>query len=270
MRCGERLIDKPLFLARLSRVGFGSGFVLLSAILPGCVQSLPVLGDAAGTEPDTGSVQPAASQIAASPLRLADFAKSDIDQVTEIHITLIRKHLATLMRKLYKRNPRQWRGTNKPSAQFVVQRVFRATRVPDFIELKGHRSVDAIRLAFDDSYSGDRVLALISGLTDMVHKAYGEKREFYILDTLDPQKLYNSARNIELAAWLLRTRTDDKGQLLLMSHSIEEEDLNLSFERLFGKIISLQDTLAQIVAGRSNRTIRTVVQRMVGVVFLPI
>jgi hypothetical protein len=231
--------------------------------LGGCVQSAPVLDDSAD------SAQ-ASSQITAKPLRVQDFAKNDIDQVAEIHIALIREHLATLMRKLYKRNPRQWRGANKPSAEFMVQRVFRAARVPDFVELNGHRSVDAIRLAFDDSYSGDRVLALIAGLTAMVHKAYGEKREFYVLDTLDPQKLYNSARNIELAAWLLRTRTDEKGQLLVLSHSVGKEEINLSFERLFGKIISLQDTLAQIVAGRSNRTIRIVVQRMLGAVFLPI
>ena len=245
--------------ARLSRCAL----VLIGALLGGCVQSAPVLDDSAD------SAQ-ASSQITAKPLRVQDFAKNDIDQVTEIHIALIREHLATLMRKLYKRNPRQWRGANKPSAEFMVQRVFRAARVPDFVELKGHRSVDAIRLAFDDSYSGDRVLALIAGLTAMVHKAYGEKREFYVLDTLDPQKLYNSARNIELAAWLLRTRTDEKGQLLILSHSVGKEEINLSFERLFGKIISLQDTLAQIVAGRSNRTIRIVVQRMLGAVFLPI
>lgn len=266
IRSGKRPLDKPGYLVQLQRFGL----VLVGALLSGCVQSFPAFNDARGTAPVTVSAQPAPSPITAKPLRLKDFAKSDIDQVAEIHITLIREHLATLMRKLYKRNPHQWRGANKPSAEFVVQRVFRTARVPDFVELNGHRSIDAIRLAFDDSYSGDRVLALISGLTAMVHKAYGEKHEFYILDTLDPQKLYNSARNIELAAWLLRTRTNDKGQPLVLSHSGAKEEINLSFERLFGKIISLQDTLAQIVAGRSNRTVRTVVHRMVGAVFLPI
>jgi len=152
----------------------------------------------------------------------------------------------------------------------MVQRVFRGPRVPDFVALKGKRSVDAIRTAFDDAYPGDRVLALIAGLAAMVDRSYGDKREFFLLDSLDPQKLYNSARNIELAAWLLRTRTGPTGELLLLSHSLEGEAVNLSFERLFGKLISLQDTLAKVVAERSNRTIRTVVQRMMGAVFLPI
>jgi hypothetical protein len=240
------------------------------AFLSACVQSTttaPHGASAATGDPPSANTTPG---VTAKPLQLADFAKNDIDLIAEIHVALVREHLATLMRKLYKRNPRQWRGNNKPSAEFMVQRVFRAQRVPNVVELGGRRGVAAIRLAFDDNYNGDRVLALIAGLTDMVQRSYGGQREFYLLDTLDPQKLYNSARNIELAAWLLRTRTDATGMPLVLSHAIEDEPTNLSYERLFGKIISLQDTVAQIVAGRSNRTIRIVVQRMVGAVFLPI
>ncbi len=203
-------------------------------------------------------------------MRLADFAKSDIDQVAEIHLNEARDHLATLMRKLYRRNPSQWRRTGKPSAEFVVQRVFRGPRVPDFVELEGRRGVAAVRAALDPAYGGDRVLALGAGLADMLDSAYGGRREFFLLDTLDPQKLYNSARNIELAAWLLRTRTGADGRPLLLSHSLPDEPLNLSFERVVGKLISLQDTLAKIIAERSNRTIRTVTLRMVGAAFLPI
>lgn len=203
-------------------------------------------------------------------MRLADLAKSDIDQVAEIHLDEARNHLATLMRKLYRRNPAQWRSTGKPSAEFVVQRVFRGPRVPDFVELEGRRGVDAVRAALDPAYHGDRVLALGAGIADMLDSAYGGRREFFMTDTLDPQKLYNSARNIELAAWLLRTRTGADGQPLLLSHSLPDEPLNLSFERVVGKLISLQDTLAKISAERSNRTIRTVMQRVVGAAFLPI
>jgi len=90
------------------------------------------------------------------------------------------------------------------------------------------------------------------------------------MDSLDPQKLYNSARNIELAAWLLRTRTGASGEPLLLSHSLDGEPVNLSFERLFGKLIALQDTLAKVIAERSSRTIRTGVQGMASTVFLPI
>ena len=213
---------------------------------------------------------PASSDVPARPMRLADFAKSDVDQVAEIHLARTRDHLAELMRKLYRRNPSAWRDADRPSAEFMVQRVLRPQRVPDFLELGGRRDIDAVRLAFEPGYGGDRVLALVAGLASMVDKAYANKREFYLLDELDPQKLYNCARNIETAAWLLRSRTGSDERPLILSHSLHDEALNLSFERLFGMLVSLQDTLALIVAERSNRTIRTVVHRAVGAVFLPI
>jgi hypothetical protein len=240
--------------------------LLHCATLSACALQLPGAQDGTASHPPAN----AGAGVTAKPLQISDFAKSDVDQIAEIHLASVRAHLMTLMRKLYKRNPSQWRTHNKPSEEFMVQRVFRPARVPDFVELGGRRAVPAIRLAFDDSYQGDRVLALVAGLTEMVQQAYGGKREFYLIDSLDPQKLYNSARNIELAAWLLRTRMDNRGTPLVLSYGIGDEATNLSFERVFGKIISLQDTLAQIVAGRTNRTIRTVVQRMVGAVFLPI
>jgi hypothetical protein len=209
-------------------------------------------------------------EVPARPFSVQDLAKTDIDQVAEIHLSQSRDHLVALMRKLYRRNPSSWRDARRPSGEFMVQRVFRPARVPDFPELQGRRSVDAIRLAFEPDFSGDRVLAFVAGLASMLDAAYGDKREFFITDALDPQKLYNSARNIEIAAWLLRSRSADDGRPLILSHSLPDESLNLSIERLFGKLIALQDALAQLVAERSNRTIRTVVQRMVGAVFLPI
>jgi len=226
--------------------------VALAALLAGC------------------AAPPASDDVPARPFSIKDLAKTDVDQVSEIHLTQTRDHLATLMRKLYRRNPSAWRDADQPSAEFVVQRTFRPPAVPDFVALGGRRGVDAIRLAFDAPYAGDRVLAFVAGLASMVDAAYGDQREFFVTDTLDPQKLYNCARNIEIAAWLLRTRTGDDGRPLILSHSLPDEDLNLSFERLFGKLISLQDALALVIAERSNRTIKTVVQRMVGAVFLPI
>jgi len=203
--------------------------------------------------------------------RFGDLLKSDIDQVSDLHRRQARALLKQLMMKLYKRNPRQWRAHGKPSARFMLERVFRPRRVPDFTELNGRRGVACIRLAFKADYAGDRVLAFSAGLTAMLQKAYLDKHEFYLTDQLDAQKLYNSARNIEIAAWLLRTSRDPGGRLYLLSHSpAAGGDVNLSFERLFGKLIATQDNLAAIVAGRSRRTIKKVVQNMMGAVFLPI
>ncbi len=45
---------------------------------------------------------------------------------------------------------------------------------------------------------------------------------------------------------------------------------NLSFEREFGKLIAYQDTLALVMAQRTNRTIRRFSQALATAVFLPL
>ena len=204
------------------------------------------------------------------PFQVRDLAKSDIDIVAEIHLQQTMGQLRTLMDKLYKRNPQQWQRTGKPSAQFVIERVFRGTRVPAFVELGQTRGTTSIRLAFRPDYEGDRVLAFVAGLTSMIQLAFNDQREFFLVDELDPQKIYNSARNIEIAAWQLGTMRQSNGQLFLLSNSTDDEPRNLSFERLFGNLIAQQDVLALILAERSNRTLRKVIQRLAGAVFLPI
>jgi hypothetical protein len=104
----------------------------------------------------------------------------------------------------------------------------------------------------------------------MVFLAYNEKTEFYLTDQFDPQKLYNSARNIEIAAWKLANARDARGEPLLLSNEIAGDARNLSFEREFGKMIAYQDVMAQIAAQRTNRIIRRAVQTLATAVFLPI
>ena len=85
---------------------------------------------------------------------------------------------------------------------------------------------------------------------------------------LDAQKLYNSARNIELASWMIRTKYDCNNKLFLLSTG-DGNEVNISFERLFSKIINAQDMMAQIMADRSNRKIKTIIQTLV-TAFIPI
>jgi hypothetical protein len=139
-----------------------------------------------------------------------------------------------------------------------------------FAELGNARGADAIMLALKPEYAGDRVFAFGVGLASMVFLAYNGKTEFYLTDTLDPQKLYNSARNIEIAAWKLANTHNPRGGPLLLSNDTAGDVRNLSFEREFGKMIAYQDVMAQIAAQRTNRMIRRVVQSLATAVFLPI
>jgi len=205
-----------------------------------------------------------------SDFTLKSLAKTDIDTVLDVHVREARAYLRELMIKLYRRNPRELAKSRYPDMDKNVARVFDQQHNWKFEELQERKSIDAIRLAFDDAYTGDRVFAFIVGLTSMIMRAYENKSDFYILDTVDPQKLYNSARNIEIAVWKLEHDVDAGGELYLYSNSLPGEPRNLSYERLFGKLIALQDTIAIIIAGKTNRTIKKVIQGMATAVFLPI
>ena len=125
-------------------------------------------------------------------------------------------------------------------------------------------------LALKPEYSGDRVFAFGVGLASTVLLSYNGKTEFYLTDNLDPQKLYNSARNIEIAAWKLANARNARGEPLLVSNEKTDDVANLSFEREFGKMIAYQDVMAEVAAQRANRVIRRVVQTLATAVFLPI
>ena len=205
-----------------------------------------------------------------SGFSISSLAKTDIDMVAEVHFRETSAHLRVLMEKLYRRNPREWRKTGQTSYEAVVALVFDTRHDWRFQELGYLKGTDAIQLAFREDYQGDRVLAYVVGLATMHLAAYNDKSEFYALDELAPQKLYNSARNFEIAAWKLSNARDAKGELYLLSNETDGPVKNLSFEREFGKIIAPQDMLARIIAEKTNRTIVRVIQTMATAVFLPI
>ena len=202
--------------------------------------------------------------------KLKSLAKRDVDTVAEIHLNETFKHLRVLMIKLYKRNPSEWKKNGHANIEATVAWVFDRKTAWTFEELHDKRSIESIRLAFDKTFKGDRVMAFIVGLVTMIIESYNNKTEFYVFEKLDPQKLYNAARNIEIAVWMLSNWRDDKGKSWLLSNSQSGEPPNLSFERNFGKIIGLQDAIAVIIADKTNRTIKHVILGVASAVFLPI
>lgn len=202
--------------------------------------------------------------------KLGYLAKSDIDLVAETHQRAAMDSLRLLAEKLYKRNPKEWKKSGQPSAEAAVKRLFEERKDWDFPELQGKKGADAVHLAFDEHYTGDRVLAYIAGLTYMVMASYEFKTEYFLPDSLDPQKLYNSARNMEIAAWKLASGKAPSGEAYLLANESDGPVKNLSFEREFGKLIANQDLLARIIAEKTNRSIVHVVQSLATAVFLPV
>ena len=139
----------------------------------------------------------------------------------------------------------------------------------DFPELQGKKGTEAILLGLRDDYMGDRVLALIAGMGGMLNTAFNGKNEFFVHDDLNPQMLYNAARNLEIAAWKLANARNAKAEPLLLSNEMGPQ-ANLSFEREFGKMIGSLDLLSVLIADKTNRTVVKIVQSLATAIFLPI
>ena len=220
------------------------------------------LGCSRETKPDQ---DPAETEFSAQSL-----AKGDIDNVLDIYVHEVRQLLRELMVKLYKRNPKQLKKSPFNDIDKNVSRVFDKHHDWSFKQLDYKEGVDAIKMTFDDTYHGDRVFSFIVGLSSMLMASYGDRTDFYMLDDVDAQALYNSARNIEIAVWKLSNNRDKHGELFLYSNSLPGEETYLSYERLFGKLIANQDTIAIIMQSKNKRLIKKVFQKMATAVFLPI
>ena len=200
---------------------------------------------------------------------LEDIAKSDVNQIAEIHLRRSTALVEKLAVKMYKRNPAELAKAEDSSMEERVEKIVACPSEKGHEELDLKKGTDAILLGLDKTFEGDRVFAVMYGLYSMLLKSYDHKCEFFFLDYLDQQKLYNSARNIEILVWRLKTRVDDQGNPLLLTNCTTGPVINISFERVFGKLISLQDTLAVIISERTNRTIKKVVH-FTGMSFMPV
>lgn len=228
---------------------------LLLIVLTGCSHN-PNEPRMNASDPDAGGIE--------------RFGKSDIDEVIELHQNTVINDLKTLMIKLYRRNPSQRQDKQSRSIEDSVALVF-SMPLENLHPLWRHKKgTEIIRLAFDDNYHGDRVFALMVGLRKMIMASYDNHTEFYYFTSIDEQKLYNSARNIEVAAWMLAEKKAKNGQPYLVSDSLEDGRRNLSYQRLIGKLIATQDNIANIVAHKEGRIIKTVVVQAASLMFLPI
>lgn len=190
--------------------------------------------------------------------------------VADNYVQTLYEYNRELMVKLYKRNPRELLNSPGMTVDIRLRQLGATPPTYQFNELDNRISLDAIDLAFDPTFKGDRIFALMVGLRSMLHASFENKFEFYLLDDLNQQKIYNSARNLEIIAWRLNSYRNLDGELFLLSNGYYGDIPNLSFERIFGKLIGLQDMMAKIVAGKTDRQINSVVQGVASTAFFPI
>ena len=229
----------------------------LGCFLVGCAsQVAPVNGKRLPDQKDGGS--------------LGHLMKSDIDRLADVETRENTQSLRLLMTKLYKRNPAELKKSTSGSVDEMVGWVFEGSHQWNFDMLGGVKETEAIYLAFKPDYKGDRVLAFIVGLQTMVIKARGGKTEFFLTDSVDPQSVYNSARNVEIAAWKLSNTRDETGKLYFQTNEMSGKEQNLSFERELGRMVGRIDLYALTLSEKSQRGLTRFTQGVASALFLPI
>lgn len=196
-------------------------------------------------------------------------AKTEIDRVVDTSREQVMESLLLVADKLYRRNPREWKKAGLADRDAALARL-RSYRDQAPAELAGRKEGAAAIQAFSPDYTGDRVEALMYGLLTMVDAAYEHKDEFFILDSLNEQKLYNCARNMEIAVWKLASARTEAGEPLVFSNEMDGLQRNLSFEREFGRVIGLLDFMSKIVADKNGRTVSRVTHSLATSLFLPV
>lgn len=196
--------------------------------------------------------------------------KTDFDRMADHEIRENIQSLRTLMIKLYKRNPSELKKSTSDDAEKMVNWVFNGNHNWNFEAINNVQGTDAIYLAFNEEYKGDRVLPFIVGIYTMLIKAHGGKKEFYLFDSVDPQLLYNASRNIETAVWKLSNAKNSTGKPFLLANELTEKENNLSFEREFGKIIGRTDFLAFTLSEKMERSITRIIQNVATGLLIPI
>jgi len=202
-----------------------------------------------------------------------EMGQSDTNRIATIAMQHNLDSLYLLMDKLYRRNPAEWKKT-AVSREDAILRVRKAIeqRAP-WPGLQEQRDIRAMSLALTPDFAGDRVAAFIYASADMIIAAHDGKTEFFLVDSLDAQHIYNAARNMEIAVWMLGTRRNTTGQPLLLADDMGSGVRNLSFEREFGKIVGRLDLLATFMTEKYRRAGINYVQNLIGggfIQFLPV
>ncbi|HFH4337241.1 TPA: hypothetical protein ACGJ3X_002903 [Pseudomonas aeruginosa] len=234
----------------------GGLLLLLGALASGCSNAPR---NAAGEDTSQGS------------MRAGEFLQTDADRMATLAMRDNLQSLYQLLWKLYKRNPAEWKKTGLPSqadAELAIRRAIEQNR--ELSDLGGRRDIAALSYSLDPAFRGDRVGAFIYSLASMLITAHGGRTEFYVYQGIDAQYVYNAARNVEVATWMLATRKDDKGAPLLLSNALTDDASNLSYAREFAKIVARLDLLAEVLGERYRRISVNYAQGLLFMPFLPV
>lgn len=186
---------------------------------------------------------------------LKNLAKTDIDMVSDIHIQALKTHMQQLALALYAQNANQLAKMPNLLLEHKLAQILDHPTDVSYREADYKQSTDAIELAFNPHYEGDRVFVLLLGINSMLRLSYNNLEELFLFDELDPQKLYDSARNLEAVA----RRLHSESTLAKMPLNLGSASERRSIENTIAHMVSIQDLMAEIIVSKTQRMIKTAV-----------
>lgn len=199
-----------------------------------------------------------------------ELLQTDANRIATIAMRNNLYSLYILLDKFYKRNPKQWRkiaNSSKEAKNIVYQSIEQNKPFPG---LNNKNSIDALYIALDPDFTGDRVGALIYGMATMIIIAHGNHTKFYISDIVNGEHVFNAARNVDIVQWMLKQRKDHKGNPLLVSNEISDNSYNLSFAKELAKITARLDLVAAVLDERYRRVGVNYVHNLLFLTFFPV
>lgn len=201
------------------------------------------------------SAPTAHGEVEGESFQAGELLQSDSNRMATLAMKENLESLFLLMDKLYRRNPAEWKKTAASREAAIAYVRIAITERQPWLELQEKRDVAALSLALQPTFTGDRVAAFVYAAADTLITAHGGRTSFTLVHGLDPQHVFNAARNLEIANWILNSRKTPGGQPLLLSNQMLDAQSNLSYEREMGKIIGRLDLLASYTTERYRRSV---------------
>ncbi|ARU06544.1 hypothetical protein CCO03_00530 [Comamonas serinivorans] len=215
-----------------------------------------------------GSAPTPHGEVQSEAFSTRELIQSDSNRMASLAMRDNLNSLFLLMDKLYRRNPAEWKKTaDSPEAAVEFVRIALREGL-GWGPLGERRDVAALDLALKPEFQGDRVAAFIYATADSIITAHGGSTSFNLVQGVDAQHVYNAARNMEIAMWVLASRRKADGTPLLLSNEMSAAGRNLSFEREMGKVIGRLDLLASFTTEKYRRAVISYAQGVVAGPFL--
>lgn len=181
---------------------------------------------------------------------IRNVGKSEVDMIADMHIKKVNVFLSNLTLSLYEKNPQELAKGRAKSIDMRLNQIINHPLGVSYREINYRKGVEAVMLMLEEDYRGDRVFALMVGISGMLKRSYNGHKELFITDTLDAQKLYASSINLQRIQRMLNSN----GSLLNLGGIEDKNDFNNTIIRL----ATIQDMMAEIFANRNHSHINRI------------